>query len=349
MLFSVCIPVYNTSKFLDECLRSVLCQTEKDYEIVLVNDGSTDESGMLCDHYAEQYPNIRVIHKQNEGLLMTRRCGFAEAVGDYLICLDSDDAFNDQDALKKIRHMIDDKHADLVLYEYVYASELNSQKPDRKISLFDYPDGYVFQGEAKQELYLKLLLDKFLNPVVIKAVSRRIVDLDVDYSQWKNSMVNSQAEDLFQSLPILDAAQRVAYLKEPLYFYRWNPASISRNIRPEYYYAYRTVYQRADGYLQKWGFDADQIQRLAQKRLNMIFGVLLAEHHPDHKTWLRVLRDVSDDPFFCQLWERRDPAHICKYYMLMGELILRKQFALLRLTKTTVESILRIKKSILPR
>ena len=92
MLFSVCIPVYNTSKYLDECLASVLCQTEKDYEIVLVDDGSTDGSGALCDRYAARYPHIRVIHKENEGLMMTRRRGFQEALGDYFICLDSDDA-----------------------------------------------------------------------------------------------------------------------------------------------------------------------------------------------------------------------------------------------------------------
>ena len=68
MLFSVCIPVYNTSKYLDECLRSVLNQTEKDYEIVLVDDGSTDDSPQICDKYAEKYANIRVIHKEMKGL-----------------------------------------------------------------------------------------------------------------------------------------------------------------------------------------------------------------------------------------------------------------------------------------
>ena len=92
MLFSVLIPVYNTSKYLDECINSVLSQTEKNFEIVLLNDGSTDNSGDICDSYAEKYPDfIRVIHKENEGLMMTRRRGFKEAKGDYFICLDSDD------------------------------------------------------------------------------------------------------------------------------------------------------------------------------------------------------------------------------------------------------------------
>jgi len=207
-------------------------------------------------------------------------------------------------------------------------------------------DPKINRLRAKQELYNKFLLGKGLNPIVIKAVSRKIVDMDEDYSRWKDSLVNGLAEDLFQTLPILDAAQRVAYLKESLYFYRWNPASISRNIRPDYYYAYRTVYQRTDEYLKKWGFEEEKIHRIMQGRINMIFGVLLAEHQPDRKRWLQVLSEVSDDPFFRELWQKRDKAYICKYYMLMGQLILKKQFLILQIVKKTVEFLVRIKKYI---
>lgn len=345
MLFSVCIPVYNTSKYLDECLASVLCQTETDYEIVLVDDGSTDDSGKICDRYAAEYPHIRVIHKENEGLLMTRRRGFQEARGDYFLCLDSDDALNDPEALRKIRRMIEEKNADLVIYEYVYAAEIAS-KPDRVISLFPHANGHVFEGEGKRELYNKLLLGKFLNPICIKAVSRDIVDLDVDYGLWKDHLVSSQAEDLLQSLPILDAARRVAYLKEALYFYRWNPGSISKNVRPDYYYAYRTVYRRTDEYLDKWGFTEEQVHRILQGRINMIFSVLLAKRHPDHNKWLQVLNAVSDDPFFRSLWEKRDETCISGYYRLMGRLILKKRWTSLWLTKKTVEALSAGKKGI---
>ena len=349
MLFSICIPVYNTSKYLDECLRSVLCQTEKDYEIVLVDDGSTDDSGAICDRYAAEYPQVRVIHKENEGLMMTRRRGFREAKGDFFICLDSDDALNDVDALKKIRGMIEEKGADLVIYEYIYASELNSERPDRYISLFDHPNGHVFQGEAKKELYRKLLLGKFLNPIWIKAVSRNLVDLDVDYGVWKDGLVRSQAEDLLQSLPILDAAQRVAYLKEPLYFYRWNPDSISKNVRPDYYYAYRTVYQRTDDYLEAWGFSTEEIHRIMQSRINMILSTLLSSDRPDRGRWLQVLKEVSEDPFFQALWAKRDPAYISYYYLCMGSLILHKKWKILPMVKKSAEKLSYIKQKLLKR
>lgn len=345
MLFSVCIPVYNTSKYLDECLQSVLQQTETDYEIVLVDDGSTDDSGQICDRYAAQYPHIRVIHKENEGLMITRRRGFQEAKGDYFLCLDSDDAWNDHDALKKLRAMIENLSPDLVVYEYIYGAETNAQ-PDRTITLFEHPNGYVFQGDGKKELYNKLLLGQFFNPIFIKAFSRNILDLGTDYSQWKESLVNSQGEDLFQSLPLLDAAQRVAYLKEPLYFYRWNPKSISRNIRSEYYYAYRTVYQRTDLYLEKWGFSAEEIHRIMQLRLNMLFGVLLSNNHSDKKAEGRILHEVAEDPFFRTLWAERDPKYICKYYMLAGKLLVAKRFVFLRILRKIVKQFVAIKRTI---
>lgn len=77
LLFSFIVPVYNTSKYLNECIESLLCQKGADYEIVLIDDGSTDGSGEICDSYAKKYPDtVRAIHKENEGLLLTRRRGF---------------------------------------------------------------------------------------------------------------------------------------------------------------------------------------------------------------------------------------------------------------------------------
>lgn len=349
MLFSVCIPVFNTAKYLEECVESVLNQTEKDYEILLIDDGSTDECPKICDAYAEKYSNVRVIHKKNEGLMMTRRRGFQEAKGEYFICLDSDDFFCDSDAMNKIRCMIEQKNADLVIYEYIYGFDKSVDNQDaQKISLFDVPSGYVFQNESKKILYRKLLLGKYLNPIVIKAISRNLIDWDVDYNKWKNELVNSQGEDLLQSLPVLDTAKRIVYLKEPLYFYRWNGESISRNIRPEYYYSYRAVYKRTDEYLNKWGFDSDSISQIKQKRINMILNVLLAEIR-DKKKWLEVLDSVADDAFFKELWEERDVAKISTYYQLAGNLILKKHFFILQIVNQSVKILSGVKKRIFKR
>ena len=89
--FSIIIPVYNVEDYLEHCINSILHQSFKDYEIILVNDGSTDKSGVICDKYANEYENIRVIHKKNEGQSQARNVAIKDAKGEYIVFVDSDD------------------------------------------------------------------------------------------------------------------------------------------------------------------------------------------------------------------------------------------------------------------
>lgn len=91
MTFSIIIPIYNVEKYLRQCIDSVLAENFLDCEIILVNDGSPDGCGEICDEYANKYSHIKVIHKHNGGLSDARNAGIKEAKGDYLIFLDSDD------------------------------------------------------------------------------------------------------------------------------------------------------------------------------------------------------------------------------------------------------------------
>lgn len=89
---SIIVPVYNVANYLENCVRSILSQTEQDFELLLIDDGSTDESGALCDTLAENDPRIRVIHQENRGLGGARNTGIEAACGEYLLLIDSDDA-----------------------------------------------------------------------------------------------------------------------------------------------------------------------------------------------------------------------------------------------------------------
>lgn len=88
---SVILPVYNVEKYLERCLNSILAQTFSDFEVILVDDGSTDSSGSICDEYALKYPNIIAIHKENGGLASARNTGIPHACGEYVAFVDSDD------------------------------------------------------------------------------------------------------------------------------------------------------------------------------------------------------------------------------------------------------------------
>ncbi len=91
VMVSIIVPVYKVEQYLSKCIESVLAQTMTDWELILVDDGSPDRCGEICDEYAGKYPNIRVIHKENEGLPMARKSGLKVAEGKYFAFLDSDD------------------------------------------------------------------------------------------------------------------------------------------------------------------------------------------------------------------------------------------------------------------
>ncbi len=115
-LISVIIPVYNVEKYLCECVDSVLNQTYSEYEIILIDDGSTDSSGKICDDYANKNDKIKVIHKKNGGLSMARNDGMSVATGEYIYFLDSDDYIS-ADALEKLISNIQTNNSDFVFFD----------------------------------------------------------------------------------------------------------------------------------------------------------------------------------------------------------------------------------------
>lgn len=90
-MISVIVPVYNSERYIKNCLESILCQTYRDLEIILVDDGSTDRSGLICDEFYEKDSRVKVIHKQNAGVSAARNDGLAIATGEYISFVDSDD------------------------------------------------------------------------------------------------------------------------------------------------------------------------------------------------------------------------------------------------------------------
>ena len=90
-MITVIVPIYNSSSFLDKCISSVLSQSYADFELLLINDGSTDNSGEICDSYAQKDSRVRVIHKINGGVSSARNIGLDEAKGEWITFVDSDD------------------------------------------------------------------------------------------------------------------------------------------------------------------------------------------------------------------------------------------------------------------
>lgn len=138
MFFSVIVPVYNVEKYIFSCVESVLCQTYRDFELILVDDGSTDCSSSLCDEYARKDSRVKVIHKANGGQSTARNLGLDHACGEYICFLDSDDFYTTPCFLEQIAQAAE-SGVDVIIFRYQKFYE-NGQIDSCGISMADLHD-----------------------------------------------------------------------------------------------------------------------------------------------------------------------------------------------------------------
>ncbi|UOM51444.1 glycosyltransferase [Sphaerochaeta associata] len=176
-LFSVILPVYNAQKYLCSCLDSLLSQSFSNYEIIAVNDGSTDGSKKILDDYTKKDARIRVIDKLNQGPLLARVDAIRLADSEYCVFVDSDDCVS-PDFFSTLFNELCSKRHDIYIYNYELISIDNTiiEKAD---TLFI--DQSIFYGESKKELYKKVLEAK-LNSLCIKAIKTKLLTIGTTYN-----------------------------------------------------------------------------------------------------------------------------------------------------------------------
>lgn len=268
MLFSVLVPIYNISRYLPECVKSALAQSEQDFELVLVDDGSTDGSGQLCDALFTQHPDrIRVIHQQNSGLILARRAGIAAAKGDYCIFLDGDDAL-EPDCLAIVRETIERHNADIIIYNnYSYFEDDQTREPNAPV----FADETVFCGEEKKRVYRELIASWRLNNIWTKAIRTNL--LQADDTPYMRFAANPYGEDLLQTLYPVTHALCIIYRTSELYRYRRHSRSMMRELDLNQIARLYdpTVLEQLRAYMTKWGMDSqEELDRLSARKINAL-------------------------------------------------------------------------------
>lgn len=253
MKFSIIVPIYNSELFLHECIDSVQNQTCSDWEMILVDDGSTDQSGNLADAYSRSDERIKVIHKQNAGQLWARRDGIGIAEGEYLLFLDSDDYWR-RDCLEILAEKIENEKPDVIMF------------PARKFG--DEPNGGRTIGAVsssehwmeKEKIYWTLLSGVDYNSMCLKAWKRSLFDGDMtDYSKFTEAC---WGEDKAQLLHPITNADRILYIPEELYYYRSNPGGViqSINLHKIAQMLSNPVFELVYEYVKRWDLDNIQTQ-----------------------------------------------------------------------------------------
>lgn len=224
MKFSVVVPVYNVEKYLKECIESLINQTYKeDFEIILVDDGSSDNSPQICDEYAEKDKRIKVIHKENGGLVSARKIGGNAATGEYIICVDSDD-WVELNYLENVANVANTGDIDIICCEMIQTDKITEKHVRLSIR-----EGYYDLNDIAAYIYPYLIKDaegrNFNNSLCTMAIKRQL------YLKYQN-FVDDQicmGEDVAVVKPCVCAANTLYIIKKPFYYYRNNPISITRS------------------------------------------------------------------------------------------------------------------------
>lgn len=227
---SIIVPVYNVEEYLQRCVESILAQTFDDFEIILVDDGSTDSSSELCDAFKEKDSRIRVLHKRNGGLSDARNKGIEISYGKYITFVDSDD-WVAEDFLEVLYGLIKDYSADLSMCGHEVKKTFDySRKKSRNII------------EYSQSEFLKILFRVHSNRCEHyawgKLYKREILDMK---EQFPYKMYNEDVESTFKSVL---KCKKIVETKYPCYFYYYNEKGISHNTFGENFLSLLQVWNR---------------------------------------------------------------------------------------------------------
>lgn len=228
-LFSIIVPVYNKEDYLHECVESVLNQTCSDFELILVDDGSTDLSSDICDKYAASDSRIKVVHKENGGLVSARKAGAQLASGKYVFNIDSDDYIVER-ALDTLKNVIDKYKPDIVGFKF---SRFNDAGV---INLGGYTVENGFYDSSKmvkiKQVFLYNPEKRFFSFSVGPSLCFNVIKTSI-YVKWQlaTSDLIIMGEDLSVFAPCLLEANSMYLADEPLYLYRIYSDSITSTYR----------------------------------------------------------------------------------------------------------------------
>lgn len=227
---SIVLPVFNVEKYLERCIKSILEGTYKDLELVIVNDGTKDDSENIIIRYLEKYNNITYIVKENGGLSHARNVGYTYAKGEYIAFFDSDD-YIEKDMYEKLMAKVKEYNYDIVVCDLYMEYEQTGKK--------------IYVGSNVEKEYKdveednnEIMIRKEIMENIYIAVHNKIYKKELIEKTFENGMpfVNGMYyEDIVYTYSILQNTRSISFVKEPLYYYVQRTSSISNNYDKKLY------------------------------------------------------------------------------------------------------------------
>jgi len=216
-LVSIIIPVYNTKEYLEVCVNSVRNQTYKNIEIILIDDGSENETAQLCDEISKSDSRIKVHHQKNGGLSAARNKGITLSTGKYIMFVDSDDYIHSQ-MVQKLYEWLVSHNADVAVCDYERVKEFATEVPEKLLSASEEK---IYENE---EILDRIYSAEYVKYIVCwnKLYKRELIT-DIQFP------INRIHEDEFFTPRVLQKAQKAVWLNEKLYYYVIREGSLSKS------------------------------------------------------------------------------------------------------------------------
>lgn len=259
MKFSIIIPAYNVADYLENCVESILKQTYDNYEIIIVDDGSTDETGKVADELLKQSKQINVVHQYNGGASKARNTGMKRATGDYILFLDGDDFWSDSHFLKQIVSELTIKLVDVIIfgYSYYYDNEIKESPISRLKDLGEATNYGLFNG-----------------PNWNKCISKKLINKGLSFPE------DLVSEDSLYCSSIMKRMESFSVITSTQYMYRQNRAGSLTNVVKE-----RSVLDTLEG-ISRGLSDEKSLSEVKRKALNTYFTISYISILPYAKPYL---------------------------------------------------------------
>lgn len=239
---SVIIPVYQAEDYIEKCLYSILKQSYQEIEILLIDDGSTDNSPKICDEFSNKYSFVKTIHQKNQGCGITRNIGMNNTKGKYLVFVDADDYLDDKDYLRIMVEQIQEQQADIVVGNYsryyngrVIRAKEHGYHNGMDSRTIDFQFQGFFSGGVLAYAWCKMYRRKFIE-------NHNLQFTDLEYSEDK--LFNMEC---YACKPIY------AFVDACVYCYRDNPASLSHIYKSNFFEIWIRLATKYKEYLMERG------------------------------------------------------------------------------------------------
>ena len=279
-LISIIVPCYNVEKYIQKCVESILHQTYTNWELILVDDGSTDQTPVLCDNFAKRQSRIKVIHQKNGGLVSARNTGYKAATGDWIMYIDGDDWIDTNTCEVLIRYLEKYPDVDIIFWKCIQELETNSIKGKWEWKCSEQEHLYV-EDECHELARHTLIYKSGIATAYCKLIR---ADYAKAYGIFHDDRLRQGAEGLEFSLRAFYYAKKALYVNEYFNHYRYNPDSISKQVNEKnttyLTECFQVIEEDIEGFQQKERF----MEVLYQRIVYVLIAIAMSTYfHPKNR------------------------------------------------------------------